>query len=558
MSAESAGPALPATNLGRRLLSKITFGVALAVTLGAAWMHLTFLRHAGGLWRDEVNSLGVANLPTLGDVWSHLQFDSFPILWLLGVRFLTALGLAGDQALRIDGFLVGLGIIGAVWLAARSFRHPAPVLGLALFALCPAVVCWGDSVRAYGSGVLLILVTTALLWRLVDAPSKRRTVLAAVFAVASVQCHYYNSMLLFGLGLGAAAVGLRRRSGRSVVLVLGVCAFAAATMLPYLAVFRNVGDWNMLVKTDPFTFGVFWAKLKETLAPAGTWVIWAWGAFLSLALAAGGLGLLAPKLLRLGDKQRDVSLFALVALLVGSAAYYGFLCVLGYPTQPWYYLALLAFTAVCGEAILAATFLSFPWLGSAGLALAAVAAGFSLPRALPAADLRLTNVDLVVTALRPLAVKGDLVIVNPWYCGITFDHYNHLPADWVTLPPISFHQFHRYDLLKPQMMAADQTAPMQPVLRQIQTALQAGHRVYLVGGLEFLPPNQGLPVLPPAPGSQFGWSDFPYIRVWSMQAARFIQNHALQAQQIPVPAGEAHTVNGWENLPVLAVQGWHG
>jgi phosphoribosylformylglycinamidine synthase len=85
------------------------------------------------------------------------------------------------------------------------------------------MICWGDSVRAYGFGVLLILLTAALLWRLADAPTPRRTALAAVFAVASVQSHYYNSVLLLGLGLGAAAVTLRRGSWRRTGLVLGVC-----------------------------------------------------------------------------------------------------------------------------------------------------------------------------------------------------------------------------------------------------------------------------------------------------------------------------------------------
>ena len=50
---------------------------ALALTLASALLHFLYLRHAGPLWRDEVNSVNVATLPLLGDVVANVYRDSF-------------------------------------------------------------------------------------------------------------------------------------------------------------------------------------------------------------------------------------------------------------------------------------------------------------------------------------------------------------------------------------------------------------------------------------------------------------------------------------------------
>ena len=546
-SSEPAGPRW-------RRLPMITAGLALAVSLTSLVFHLVFATHAGGLWRDEINSIGVATLPTLGDVWNHLQFGSYPILWMLLLRLLAGLGLAGDPALRTCGLLIGLGTIGAFWWAARAFRSPPPLVALVLFALSPSVIWWGDSNGAIGLGVLLIVITAGLIWRVAAAPTTGRTAAAALLAVASVQCHYYNSVLLFGLCVGGAAVAVRQRRWRGAGLVLGLGALAAVTMLPYLAVFARLGEFSMFFKGEPFGFHPFWNELNEALLPAGVWVIWLWVAVLGLALGVGLAAVVRPAAFRLSPDRRDVCLFALVALVTGGLAYYGFLLVLNYPTHPWYYLALLALVAVFSDVILAVALAAFPALRVGGLALAVVAAVGLAPKAGPAAALRLTNVDLLVAKLRTLVTAGDLVIVNPWYAGITYERYNDLPADWTTLPPISFHHYHRMDLLKMQMMVPDQTEPMRPVLEQIQRALAGGHRVYFTGGLHFLVPGQTLARLPPAPQRSTGWNDVPYMYAWMLQASILLQNHARQVSLVEVPV--SYPVNPYENLTLVRVEGW--
>src|SRR5881394_1685427 len=63
--------------------------IALLISLAAAWFHVFFLLHAGGLWRDEVNTINVAGRHSLGEMAN----DSFPILMSSIVRGWLALGL---------------------------------------------------------------------------------------------------------------------------------------------------------------------------------------------------------------------------------------------------------------------------------------------------------------------------------------------------------------------------------------------------------------------------------------------------------------------------------
>ena len=97
-------------------IRKAEAATAALLTLGAVWLRYVTARSAGGLWRDEANTVGLATLPTLGEVWSNLQYDSFPLLWVVIVRQLVSVfGPMNDAAFRATGFVVGMLILAAVW-----------------------------------------------------------------------------------------------------------------------------------------------------------------------------------------------------------------------------------------------------------------------------------------------------------------------------------------------------------------------------------------------------------------------------------------------------------
>src|SRR2546427_131604 len=122
--------------------------------------------------------------------------------------------------------------------------------------------------------------------------------------------------------------------------------------------------------------------------------------------------------------------------------------------------------------------------------------------------IRQTNVDLIAQYVHTAAQPGDLILVNPWYVGITFNRYYRGPVPWMTLPPMEDLTVHRYDLLKLRMTSAE---PLAPLYGAIQGALESRHRVWLVGGLLF--PPAGPPGCRPAP------SRFPRAR-WRRSRAR--------------------------------------
>ena len=78
-------------------------------------LHGASLNHAGGLWRDEANTMSVATLPSLSLLWHTLKFEAFPLLPFVTLRGWAAMvGADNDFGLRIFGFLTGLGVLGAL------------------------------------------------------------------------------------------------------------------------------------------------------------------------------------------------------------------------------------------------------------------------------------------------------------------------------------------------------------------------------------------------------------------------------------------------------------
>jgi len=174
-----------------------------------------------------------------------------------------------------------------------------------------------------------------------------------------------------------------------------------------------------------------------------------------------------------------------------------------------------------------------------------------LPYALPRLRLRMTNADLVARRLASAAAADDLVLVSPWYYGVSFNRYYRGPASWMTLPDLPDHDVHRYDLVKARLAAPH---PIDDVLAAVQRALGGGHRVWLVGQLRLPPPGQSPPVLPPAPASPAGWHDLPYVESWALQLGATLRAHAGTLARVQVPSPDP--VSPLENMTLAVAAGW--
>jgi hypothetical protein len=592
VQAERAEPAL---NSAKRLeaqspisracywLNRFEWLAVVLVALCATALHIQFVTNVGGLWRDEANSVNLATLPSFGQIWSLLEYDSFPIVFVTVLRVWTAVfGSGNDDALRALGLLTGLGVLGVLFRNARSLGARVPVLSLALIGLNPMVIRYGDSVRGYGLGILLILLTLGSFWPLVNLPSPpplRRIFPAAVLALLSVHCLFYNSVLLFAIAAGALAVTVRARAWRTAGIILGIGAISGSSLLVYAPMMTRKQDWTFMV-SYPADFAWLWKRVCEVLGspdPVGIW-LWVGLFFVGLGVVAGFAASriwrgraqspivanrvehaspLAPRDTEPSHATPDSVLFAAVALLVGVPGYAVFLRMLHYHTQPWYYVTLVAF-AGCALDVL---FGSWPSAVRFRLPLAlrtvrvAVALLLLCLAGIPAwyeLRTRHTNLDLVAARLPAMATSDDVILVPRWECAIPLSRYYRGPAEIITIPPLADHRLHRYDLVLQQMMTGE---PMQPVLARLEKTLRSGHHVFLAGKLPAA--DYSLPDLPPLYRNADGtWHTGPYVKTWQLQVGQFLSAHAHRGGQIEVPIPDQADVQRFENLDLWVAEGW--
>jgi hypothetical protein len=536
-------------------LSRFEWFFLALIVIATVALHLRFVTHVGGLWRDEANSVQVATLPHFSEIWRALEFDSFPLLFFGVLRVWTGFfGAGNDGALRGLGFIVGIAILLALWVNARRLGARKPLLSFALIGLNPMLIRYGDSTRAYGIGIFLILLTVWSYWRLVEdssRPSLQKILLAAALALASVQCLYYNSVVLLAISGGAIAVAARDREWKTIGVILIIGALSALSLVPYLPMMRRMHEWTFLV-SYPIDLSWLWLRLCEVLGSPDPIVVWAWIAALLAAIVAVLYAVFRRAV-------PSAILFTATTCFIAIPAYGLFLRALSYYTQPWYYITLTILVACCLEVMLGGwheeinrsaltLFRGIRFtLAIALLSLATLPAWEEMPT-------RHTNVDLVATALQSQSKIGDVVVATHWQYGVSLYRYYHGPAEVITLPYVEDQRFHRYDLALKQM---ESEYPLQSSFSRIETALQNGHRAFFVGALRF--PNAG--ELPP--GLTLGYRDAKgerhggnYDVIWPISAGYFVQTHARRCEQLPVPIPNRAPVQRYERLALTVAEGW--
>lgn len=404
-----------------------------------------------------------------------------------------------------------------------------PLVSVALLGFHPFFLVYGDSVRGYGLGTLMILLTFGAYGHLVEKPDRRSVVLTAIPAVLSVHLLLHNSALLLGIGLAAAIAGVIRKNRRLAGAALGIGLLAALTLLPYLGPLSAARSWNVVVQ-EKIGPGTILEAAGNTLGQPVLWALFLIG---GLAVAVARRGPLFPAL----------------AIPAAAAAQYGLFLVLGYSPRPWYFLPLLAVVASALDELLAAP---IRLVRIAVPAAATLVALLLLPAVYKESRVRMTNVDTAVQVLEAQAGARDLILVNPWFVGISFGRYYQGPAPWKTLPDLPDHRMHRYDLLMERMRS---DAPISDVLDAARQTLASGGRVWVAGSFQAPPPGKPAPRLGPAPGgSPWGWQDAPYSISWSLQLGAFLRDHAARSGEVEIP--EPGPVSDLERLRLHVFEGW--
>ena len=524
-------------------LAQLEWAVALFAAAAALLGSCLVASQGGALWRDEVNSVNTVSAPTLPEFLRQSEFDSFPLLWLLLLRaWVTSGAGTSDAGLRVFGLLGGLSLFAALGFAALRLGRRPPLASMALLAVNPEIVCWGASVRAWGLGAALTIVSLVFVHEATAQPTRRRIALAVLFAVLSVQCVFQNPVLLAALALGAMAAALAAGRGKRALVPFGIGLAAALSLLPYLPLLLRVGEWRSLAHV-PLTLSDLAERALAVFAASGPFVLACWGVFFGSAVAAGAWRLRERAAAR--SDRNGLLLELLVAMVLSSAGLALFLQRVGHPTESWYYLGWIALLATCAELAIARAVTSRP-LRLAFVGLAALVLGAGFPTTLSSLGERMTNVDAIALHLEEHAESGDLVVVNPWVFAISFGRYYHGRAPFTTLPPLEDHRIHRYDRVKQAMQAAD---PIAPLRARVAEALEGGGRVWVVGGLRAPPPGQAPPRLPPPPLPGTGWSSEPYEAAWSMEISALLRRHATRISDVDTPPAREYAYlrvfEGW-------------
>jgi hypothetical protein len=533
--------------MSQKFVTIIERTTAVLITLAAIWLHVSFLTHAGGLWRDEVNLLNVSNLSSPVE----MSKDSFPILMPAIVRIWSEIGLGGsDLALRSLGFLIGVGLLISLWLSSGITGRKLPLISLALLGLNSTVVIWGDSLRAYGLGSLFIALLIAAAVYYLKGPSLVRAALLAGAALLSVQSLFHNAILVAAVCLGACVVCVRRKDNRAAGGIVLAGAIAAASLLPYLPGFlasrESIAGLRSGLQRLTATPQLMAAIGFPSPAFSYLWM------FLSAAIILAGC---RQFFLRRGRAdiesigRQDFLLFSAATLAAGLIGYSAFLWFAAVNPQPWYFLPAMTVTAVCFD-------IARPISpGRIGI-LAAVLSLWIAMMAFPVARIntlnRLTNVNLLAERLSKEASRDDFVVVTPWLCGISFSHYQKGSPSWTTLPPLEDHRFHRYDLVKSSL---EKTNVIQSVLEQVTRTLKSGRTVWIVGWMQIpAPGTKPPPDLAAPPLKHTGWSDNPYTANWTAQLAAFLREHSTDFHL--AASSPASEVSSYENLKLFSASGW--
>jgi hypothetical protein len=458
-------------------VQRTEFIVGVLLTLTAVFIHFTFLRYAGGFWRDEVNSIAMAGMPSLSDIVYHLKYDSFPILLSIILRLWSWMVGGNEWGLRVFGLMVGICTLGVLWLNGRWLGYRVPLWSLALFAFNPLAFQIGDSIRPHGLGTLLALLAFGLIWQVTQQARSWNVIAGTIVLILNVQCLYTNGFFVLTIVFAGMVISLYNRHWKRAVLLGMMGMTAAISILPYYPIMKQAGKWAFAVKREG-SFSAIWGVLSSALNASSRLIV-VWEGLFILGICVFCFYYLRVNR-RISKLQQEKVWFCAITVVLYAVMFLGFLRIANITTSPWHYLPLIAVTAVFGDVL---------WGDLAAWNKFRIILAFLTATTLFKVDWRTvhtrqTNIDMVASTMKSLTSQNDLIVLYPWWYGVSFQHYYQGPAPFTTLPFIEDHRIHRYDLYNAKMASR---YPMEPVFSEISDVFKSGGSVWVVGVIEQFP-----------------------------------------------------------------------
>lgn len=524
--------------------------IALVLSALALCLHgLNFVK-AGGFWRDEANSITLSLLPDLGSVWTALQHDSFPILHYLVIRGWALLFGSGDSSLRLLGLLVGILLVAAFWYAADSLGGRAPLISLLLVGLNPVAIRFLDALRPSGLACLASVLAFALVWRALRQPDAKHLAAATVLLVCCVQLLFQAAIIVLAIGIAAIVSAYYQGGMRRALLLAMPFVAAALSLIPYRAHIQRAAEWAPVAMAPPEGRDLLPGLLKAINVPF-PWMKWLWLVLVVLAIYGAVRGGLFSACRQGYDRERlGRCLYCGLTLALSTVLFVLFFAtVSGITPKAWHYLPLLVMVVIAAEPMLeqlVSTCSRRIGLLAVATLLTAITLGYSVQQL----QMRFTSMDIVAASIAREAGPNDLVVLLPWFYGVSFHRYYHGRAPWVSFPILREKSLHRFDLLKEKMIHPQAVAED---LANIMATLKRGGRVWVVGAFVGL---QDTPVtlLPAAPLPHSGWSSSPYLTNWNRYLMTALVTHAREGEE--VSSAGVKMVAAQEKPSIMLFQGY--
>lgn len=542
-------------------INQVELCVAVIISLTAILLHIRFFMSAGPLWRDEVNSFVLATSKSFSYIWQNLEFDSFPILWHLVVRFWVFSGIgSSDNGIRLLGMITGIGFLLTSWWNAKRMFNTLPMISLLLLGVSTPVICYGDSLRGHGLGMVLGLISFSLIWNVTESPNPKRILIALVAAILSTHMNFYNCIFLMAACFGGMVVSIKKQHWKNCCVILAIGFVTACSMLIYFSMFERANQWKMVHEYDA---SLSWIIIKffegVGFSPDNKFGVfpthWLWIALALIAIASSVASFKTQFRKNLSNRQRDVILFCVTALLTGTVSYLIFFWLLRYYVQPWYFLIPMTLIGVCLDGIIISITMGSRKYRIIQLAIVCLVVGLSFKAVWFDAGLRKTNIDLAANLIQKYASKRDIILISSWYYSLTFSRYYHGDVDWTIIPPIDFTGLHRYDLIKDKMMSINAIEPIEDKIKQ---TLRTGGRVWVITEFDRcpdFPDNYHRPTALPAPDSPDKWNEAFYLKKWNVQICHYFHQHSTKVSIASI--SPSMLISHYEIANVFVVEGWH-
>lgn len=524
--------------------------VAIVLTVFLIAAQLTHLFYVGPLWRDEISTLTMATHGTIGSIWTQLFIDPFPLLFFLVLRAWH--GIVGDDdfKLRILGCAISVAATLIFWVVARLTGRRPPLLTVALFGLCPTFILWGSTLRAYGFGILWVLLSFGFFWRVATTNRPWEMAAALFCAIAAVQSVYTNALLIFACGVASCAVAVRRGAWRRGATALAIGAITALTLVPYYFRVNQATGWAGAYRINYSLYNSF-RMLAAALHGSDHALFWFWAVCLPLALVYAVRLQFAPR----GDVSApspmpDLALYGMLCAIIAIVATMTFFWVVGWGTNVWYYLPMLAIAACGIDAISQAASTAGRTALILRTAIAAAAVALSIGPLSETIVTRVTNMDLVARIFEKAAAPDDVLVIHPNVDGVTFERYYKGRNEWITIPRMAHIPIDpKADVLR----EFREPNAVGRVLDKIASTLQAGHRVWFASSWPAPPPGGPPPEVPPLrDGDTRAVSNF--LRRWQLAILYQLRAHGGEIQAIDLSSGQPVAYQEREHLFVIS--GW--